>query len=111
MDMGLVGFRDIMGTDSIALRDGRGQKMLIRSPHGKRVAGLEDRTASTGRAPRKCRLDGTDYVFPREVLVRLIRSHSPLARPACPCSRNGHASGMEPWGPTSRNGFTIDLIR
>jgi len=63
-----------MSIDSSALGDGRGQRMLIRSPHGKRVGGLEDRTAFSGRPSRKRKLDGTIYVPPREAFVRRIRS-------------------------------------
>jgi len=62
-----------MGIDPSALGDGRGLRMIIRSPHGKRVA-WNYRTAFSGWAPRKHRLNGTNYVPPREVLVGRIRS-------------------------------------
>jgi len=63
-----------MSIDSSALGDGRGQRMLNRSPHGKRVGGLEDRRAFSDRPSRKRKLDGTIYVPPREAFVGRIRS-------------------------------------
>jgi len=97
-----------MNIDSSALGDGRGQIMRIRSRHGMRVA-------STEQPLQAAPLVNTDWTG--QMMCPLEKFwwcepdlHSPLARLACPCSRSGHAAGMEPWDAISRNGFTIDRI-
>jgi len=99
-----------MGIDPSALGDGRGQRMLIRSLHGKCVAWKPGQPLQAG-LPINADWTGQMICPPEKFWWGELDLHSPLARLVCPCSRrSGHAAGMEPWGSTSRNGFTIDRI-
>jgi len=74
-----VGFRDLMGIDPSALGDGRGQRTLIRLPHGKRVAW---KTGQPFQAGLPVNADWTEQImFPIDKFWWGESDlHSPLAR-------------------------------
>ena len=99
-----------MSIDPSALGDGRGQGVLIRSPHGTRVAWKAGQPFQAG-LPVNANWTGQIMCPLEKFSWGESDLHSPLARHAGPCSQSGHVAGMEPWGSASRNRFTIDRIR